>query len=209
MSMNKHNDEDIYRHIAQRYQQQAGEQLHKQRQLLDQAPRSEQWHTQRMDAAVKDKTRGESRRKIIRFTTAVAACFILVVLAPLMSRLFSNQNSKETTMESQAEAAMEAAPLSFTLPDNLSVASTEQDRDMTIYYLDDTRLDPVVMQMESTETAALNTTGLVEIEIEGRRVYAASTDSYNLLTFEYQEMIYTLTCVHDINTLTGICNNIF
>lgn len=208
MSMNKHKDEDIYRQIAQSYQQQSGEQLHRQRQLLEQAPPSEQWPTQRMDAVVRDKTRGNRRRKVIRLTAAVAACFLLVVLAPLMVRLFSTQQN-DAAKENQAEGIMEIAPLSFTLPDNLSVAATEQDQGMTIYYLDDTQKDPVVMQLESTETAELQTEGLVEIELEGQRVYAAATDSYNLLTFEYDETVYTLTCAHDINTLTGICMSLF
>lgn len=213
MSVKKHDNDKIYRTIASRYEQEMGEQLLRERGLLEQ--QTPQADTRRLDELVRRGTKGKKSVKIARWSAVIAACVLIAVLVPLWYPLLGDLQQSDATGaasnaagESRAEETEELIPLSFTLPDRFTLDRTELDNGLSVYYLGDSGQDPVVMQLRRTGEEGLQTEGLTEIEIAGRPVYGRSDAAYHLLTFETDGLIYTLTCAFDINTLVPLCERI-
>jgi hypothetical protein len=94
----------------------------------------------------------------------------------------------------------EIIPLSATLPEGFTQAGFKQDREKSIYYIEDARMDNVVLVLE--ESGDLPTAGLVSIALGGDTpAYGTQGDGYGLLTFIKDGVLYTMTCRHDVNTL--------
>lgn len=108
--------------------------------------------------------------------------------------------------ESRA-SSLEPIPLSFELPGNFSVESFEQDYGKSVYTLANTELDDVVLTLEYSGPEA-SFDGFVEIGIGDNTAYGRSTPDYSLLMFEKRDIVYTLSCRHDINTLVGLSKKI-
>lgn len=207
--MKQSNSEDIYKRIANSYNEQLGEILRQENASVPQLPND--IHS-RLDHHLQKKLRA---RKIIRFTKiagAVAACFLLVLFLPLLFRIQDSSKSPADTAQEHASSEMPEAsliPLSFSLPSNLSVSNTKVDRGISVYYLTDTMDDNVVMQLEPIDTANTDFSALKTLDIEGKEVYAASTRNFKLLTFIHKDIVYTLTCRYEIDTLLELSKNIF
>jgi len=105
--------------------------------------------------------------------------------------------------------AYEILPLSFNIPGQFSVASVEQDVNKTIYRLNDNRLDDVVITMELSGDIS-RYDELTEIQMGRGYAFASSGNGYNLLALrdDGSDILYTLTCKYDINTLVLLGNNI-
>ena len=96
----------------------------------------------------------------------------------------------------------EALPLSFQIPARFTVASVDQDVGITIYHLRDDNLDDVVITLErSGDISKYN--DLLEIPVGAGHAFASGGSGYNLLAImdEGSDILYTLTCRHDVNTL--------
>lgn len=210
-----HNNE-IYRIIASRYEEEMGKQLLSEKGLLEQqSPRADTW---RLDELVRRGTRRRRNVKIARWAAAAAACVLFAVLIPLWYPLVSDIRQPDTAESgltvgempeaSEGEGTQEVIPLNFILPENFAVEGVELDNGMSVYYLGDSRQDPVVLQLQYAGGDGLRTDGLTELEIGGQPVYGRSADAYHLLTFESNGLLYTLTCAYDINTLVPLCESI-
>lgn len=212
--MKANKNDEIYRIIASRYEEEIGRQLLSEKGMLEQ--QSPQPDTRRLDELVRRGTRRRRNMKTARWAAAIAACVLFAVLAPLWYPLVSDIRQPDTAESSpsaaeempEAEGTQELIPLGFTLPENFTVEGVELDNGMSVYYLSDSRKDPVVLQLQHTEADGLQTGGLTELEIGGRPVYGRSADAYHLLTFESNGLVYTLTCAYDINTLVPLCESI-
>lgn len=219
--MKKPDNEKIYRTIASRYQRETGEQLLREKAMLEQ--QSPGADTRRLDELVR---RGTSRRKKIktaRWTAVIAACLLVLVLVPLWGPLLTKMGQSDSARVNESAAAEapngaaaseaqpgqeELIPLHFTLPDNFTVEKAELDNGLSVYHLGDSCRDPVVMQLGYSDAYELQTDGLTQLTVNGQPVYGRSGDAYHLLTFESGGIVYTLTCAYDINTLVPICENI-
>ena len=209
--MKGNDNENIYRHIAERYIDKMGQEL------LDEQ-NSNSNNLKHIDTANLDRrvykglNKGKGSR-IIKFAVSVAACILLVFAIPVFRWINENgEINKSSDMPSQenfeTQVENELIPLSFSLPLNMEVKDKKEDNGMSIYYLEDTFNDDVVMQLER-KGADFETEKFTEINIDGYQVYGFSEDNYNMIKFEYQEITYTMTCRYDINTLTGICKKVF
>jgi len=100
-------------------------------------------------------------------------------------------------------------PLSFDLPAQFTVASVEQDIERTIYHLKDNMLDDVILTLERSGDISRYDT-LVALSISGHNAFGSSGDGYSLLAFtdEGNDILYVLTCKHDINTLVRLSESI-
>ena len=94
-------------------------------------------------------------------------------------------------------------PLSAPLPRGFTQIGFDTDRGKSIYYIEDANLDNVVITLEYADSPQ-DTSGLVEIHIGSSVVYGRQTDAFSLLTFSSDDVLYTLTSRHDINTLLHI-----
>jgi len=208
-------NEEIYRYIASQYEKEMGKQLQAEKGMLEQQwPRTD---TRRLDELVRQGTRRRKKVKTARWAAVIAACVLFAVIIPLWYppvsdvRQPGSADSAGSAAEEQPpleEAPQELILLSFELPDNLTVDSVGLDNGMSVYYLSDSGLDPVVMQLRYAGADDFRADGLTEIEIAGKTVYGRSEDAYHLLTFESGGIVYTLTCAYDINTLVPLCEKI-
>lgn len=224
-------DEKALRRIAEEYLRKYSGELRRELDALDQ---TRAMPTPELDRRVHErvaKIKRARRRKLLG--GLAAACIVLALLTPAVwqrysqSQLSPPETSQQPTQSSggaqpsegapseaappasavQPEPNYEILPLAFTLPEQFSVASVEQDIKKTVYTLDDTMLDPVVMTLEqSGDTAFFDS--LTPITVEGHEAFGRSGDGYSLIAFEKQDILYVLTCEHDINTLTGLSRNI-
>jgi len=209
--MKKDKSEDIYGQIAKEYVDYTGEKLRLESQTLP--PHSEA-ALNRLDTRVAGRMRTLKNRRFIRLAGGLAAaCLLLVIAIPIMYQLKNpgDINSSDLSSEStEAESpSVKLIPLSFTLPDNLTVTDSKVDNGASIYYLSDSFADDVVLRMEYSDNAEMVFDSLKPIKIEGNEAYGISTDSYKMLSFVHDEILYTLTCKYDINTLIAVSKHIF
>lgn len=207
--MKKHKSEDIYRHIAKEYTEYAGQKLSQEKESL---PPEQKDSITRLDDLVTRRIKFLKKQKMIHLTGFAAACLLLILLFPVF-RYIQRDDGKSGNTASDSAAheppKEEVIPLSFSLPDNFEVAQTEIDQGVSIYYLNNTYDDPVVMQMEYMDTAEPVFNHLQPVHIKGRPAYGLAAADYKILTFVHDNILYTLTCEYDINTLVSISENIF
>ena len=166
--------------------------------------------TPRLDSMVKRGISAGKRRRNTHIIMAIAACLALALIIPqALDFDFSSQSSASSAAPAAPVADAPAAPspqyelipLSFTLPEGFRLSGVEQDNAQSIYYINDYAQDNAVLTLENG--AELLTEGLTAIQINGHTVYAFSGD-YQLITFKLDDMLYTLTCSYDINTIRDI-----
>lgn len=207
----------LFEQMARSYVEQYGKELGQELEELEkhEIPAA----TPSLDRRVHRAVYAPARRRNMRILGALAACLVLVLLVPRLMSLQLPESAGEAQSSAVAEdaAPQESAmpnedllliPLSFELPDNLSVENSELDNGKTIYYLHNTQLDDVVMTLEKTTAENVAHDGLVEIQINQSTAYGMSGPDYNLLTFQKEDIAYVLTCEHDINTLIGLSKHI-
>ena len=100
-------------------------------------------------------------------------------------------------------------PLSFTLPVQFTVDAVDLDINKTIYHLRDSKRDDVVITLERSGDIS-RYDDLVEIPLGDSIAFASGGNGYNLLAImdDEHDILYTLTCRHDINTLVLLGNSI-
>ena len=175
--------EPLFRELAARYAETEGQLL---RQELD-AANSLSYYTPALDRKIHRLARGRNAGRILLGLASAAACLLAVLTVPSLLR------------NSGAGGAPAIIPLSFSLPENLSVADTELDNGQSVYYLSDRYEDNVVMTLEKTDFEPGE--GLTAIRINGSAAYTRATADYQLLTFRKDGVLYTLTCRYELGTL--------
>ena len=162
-------------------------------------------------AKEKKKTKISSIQKYAKVVIPVAASLLIVFMIASwnLGRTINEKIASENSDVHSSEA-MEGKmiPISYPLPPNLSVIDQELDNGMTIYHLEDTAHDNVVMQLAYVESIDYEVKGMQEILVNGVPVYATVDNDYQKITFEKDGIIYILTCKYDLNTLLPICENI-
>ena len=163
-------------------------------------------------ARVKRKSKIISIRKYAKIIIPAVASLLLIFIFTRGgdTSLDSDKLAMEQSDSTQSSEPIqgEFIPLSYPLPPNLSVVNQELDNGMTIYQLEDTYNDDVVMQLAYVEAIDYDVEGMQKIIVNGESVYATIEDSYQKITFEKDGIVYILTCKYDINTLLPISENI-
>lgn len=199
--------DDFLKKIASQYVEQYGEQLERELEMLDQS--SSENATPEFDVRIAREQKARKRRKTWRiWGAATAACLALLLIIPRAIRVTDKSNDAPTFAAEEA-ANDPQLPIAFTMSKNFTVSSVEQDRDQTVYYLANTRLDDVVMIMEREASATEYVyDDLLELEINGKTVLGRHRADYSILTFDHEGIRYTLTCRHDFRTLTELGESI-
>ncbi len=111
--------------------------------------------------------------------------------------------------ESAAGGAQDMAviPLNATLPPNFTISATGQDEGRTIYYIDNTEKDNVVLTMQYANELP-DTSALKEVPINGQVAYGGYNPDYATLVFIKDGVLYELTSQYDINTLISLGESI-
>lgn len=195
--MKPKDEERFYKELAERYIEREGAQY---RQELAQQPPV---LTPRLDRRVRARQR---KRAAVGWISgaAAAATALLLVVGLLPRRLQSFDSPPPAGGISRPAADTDTLlPLTFTLPDNLRVASSEYDNGQSVYTLRDDAQDDVVLVMEPAETFEAPD-GFSPLTIDGSTAYARRTRDYNLLTFSAGGITYTLSCRYELDTLVAL-----
>ena len=199
-------NDKLFREIAEKYTEQYGQALRDEQTMLDRSPGALP-PTDRLERRVRQQIAAEKRRPYLRIITALAACLAIALFLPfaIRSGLFSpdvagNSPPAQSDMsDSPAPTPAAAIPLSATLPAGFTESGFELDNGKSVYYIEHAYMDDVVITLENATLS--DTSGLTAITLGDKVVYGTQTDSYNLLTFQRDEVVYELTCRYDINTL--------
>lgn len=188
--------EPLFRELAVRYAETEGRLL---RQELD-AANSLPYYTPALDRKIHRLARGRNSGRILLGVASAAACLLAVLTVPSLLRNSGASDTPPGTSHAGETPAL--IPLSFSLPENLSVADTELDNGQSVYYLSDSYEDNVVMTLEKTDFEPGE--GLTAIRVNGSAAYTRETADYQLLTFRKDGVLYTLTCRYELNTLLNL-----
>ena len=215
-------NDEIFRKISDIYVDRYGKELQEEQQQLERF-REITVPEIRLERRLREKLTAKKRRPYLRIIVPLAACFVLALLAlprflypgsslspalPSSSPISSGQPGAPTPgapTPGTPPPAYKIIPLTASLPDGFTKTGFEQDYEKSIYYIKDAFLDDVVITLEKAP-AKLDTAGLVAIDLGGQTAYGKQTDSYGLLTFKRDDVLYTLTCRYDINTLVALGN---
>ena len=202
----KQNDlEKLFKQIAQRYAEHEGEELEQQRRVLEKD--NVQYDFSALDRRAKSIR--HASRPSFHHWGLVAAGLMLVILIPLFFALGNSVESPISPQSSVEEAPSESLPaqpepkpipLSFALPDNLTIANVEEDRGKSIYYLRDRNMDDVILTLEYIDHPPSHE-DLQRININNSTAYVRYLPDYSLMTLDKDGVRYEMTCRYDVNTL--------
>ena len=208
-------DSEIFRNIAMSYVETDGEILKQELSQLTQEKSADISQELRMRARINEvKKKRLTIKAASMAATAAAVLFLVISIAPNFftnnadyEMDYSAEETYQTTKAQIGESSQsnyKVVPLSFTLPQNLTVAGMEQDKGQSIYYLQDIMGDDVVLILEETDRPA-ETESMRLIYINGLPVYVRETNDYNLATLKKDGILYTMSCKYELDTLTDIC----
>ncbi len=168
-------------------------------------------------SALDKKVRGFSRprRRALRYGS-LAAGLILVVLLSVMRPLWQasppplypgDTATAPDSLPGGTPADTRLIPLSFTLPERMTVASAELDNGESVYHLEDAARDDVVLKLRR-EPEAESFEGLSPFELDGITAYSVSTPDYKLVAFNKDGVRYELSCRYELSTLVELSEKI-
>jgi len=211
--------ENSYRRIADEYLREYGAQLRAELEVMDRVAYIR--NTFSLDHRVRSALAALKRQRYFKYAGLIAACVVAALSTTFVLWLSPGRivtpgtNAPGSVSSPQAPSssasaspsgtpaeAYEIIPLAFKLPGQFSVASVEQDMGRTVYRLNDVMRDDVVLTLERSGDISQYDT-LTEISIGGHSVFGSSGNGYSLLAFidAENDIMYTLTCKHDVNTL--------
>lgn len=188
--------DELLRTIARDYVRRQGAELLQENQRLNTDPTP--LDTTGLQQKVRRWQNKRKRKRLLTAISSLAACGLLVFV------LFRTVGRPSHVAPGNTPSA-EVTPiaLNFTLPDEFTQAGMEQDNEKTVYYLDSRMDDPVVLVLERGDVLS-DTKNLIPVKLGDETGFARQTDHYSLLTFCKENVVYTLTCQHDINTLARL-----
>ena len=204
-------NEDNLKRAAEMYAEAYGQSLMSE--LDDMRARRVSYMTPRADGVVRDLSRLSTRIRRKRFTgalAAVAACLVIAIAIPqIMDRTTTGPATPSVSDDAPSSSPSlidwtVMQPLSFTLPDEFEIESSELDNGMSIYRLDSNSElypDNVVLTMQEPEGDVMFL-GTETVYIDDKAVRTKLDDGYVMLLFEKDDMFYTLSCENDLGTLT-------
>ncbi|MDR0964325.1 MAG: hypothetical protein LBM60_06895 [Clostridium sp.] len=201
--MNK--KDEFFRQVASAYVEREGDGLRQEAAWLN---RVMQYPTEKLERRVM-KAVGLRKRRIIAKIAAIAAtaaCLVLLFFGGRallrdirFIRILPNiPNITEQTDQPPDDSLL--ISLSFQVPSGFTQTDAQQDQGKSIYYFDDQMGDHVVLTLEEID-ASIDISSYTQLDINNASAYAASREGYQIMTFEKDHVLYTLTCRYDVNTL--------
>lgn len=216
--------DNVFRGIASGYVEIYGGEINRENE------NAEQLDTTRVERNVKTRLRAANRNRFLRYG-ALAACVLIAILVPLTMRSISDTASDTASdiasappdsavlsepasagapafePPAQVTPRYELIPLSFELPEGFAVLSAQQDMEKTVYLLNNTALDDVVLTLEKAEEA-YDFSRLTSISLNGVPAYATANCDYKTLAFVKDEVLHIFTCKYELSTLINLANEI-
>jgi hypothetical protein len=142
----------------------------------------------------------QRKRRFVAPLVATAACLALMLFGgrTFFQNILNFSNIREPITQTPDDRQL--ISLSFQVPSGFTQTGAEQDQGKSIYYFDDLQGDNVVLTLEKPEVP-IDESSFTELDINDASVYAASREGYQMMTFEKDNLSYTLTCRYDVNTL--------
>ena len=215
-----HDNDELMKKIADTYIERYGHELNVELDWLEQFPGTTISEI-RLEQCVREQIAAKKRRPYyLGALSVLAACFVIALLllvpglhnSDVLYSIDRPPTDPSSGLASPPHSAIppddsafgqpdfEVIPLSASLPHGFNQIGFEQDYGKSIYFIEDQHLDNVVIILERPD-ALPDTSDLVEIDLGGLIAFGTQTDAYSLLTFSLDDVLYTLTSKHDINTL--------
>jgi hypothetical protein len=102
----------------------------------------------------------------------------------------------------------ELKPIGFNLPSQFTVAESKFDKGQSIYKLDNSLHDDVILTMQQPTGEDDGVAEMDSVLIDGKAVPAIVQDEYKLLRFEDEGTLYTISCKDDLGTLATLYRSI-
>jgi len=200
----ENNSDKLFKRMASTYADLYGQAQKRDHELLN--AQNTRYITPRMDGTIGEIIKKKKKRttSIWISTIAAAACFVIAVTA--LSGLWAKQGSLET--EDTAPGDQDSVvmregfiSMSFDTGPQYHISDTDYDNGKSIYYVDNTALDNIVMILEKSDEDFKEYQKLTRMSVAGVIAYGIYRADYSLLAFERGGIYYTLTCGYDIRTL--------
>ncbi len=202
--------DEFYKRIASAYSEREGKAL--------QAQPEQPTDTAGLERKLRARLRRKESVRWVGGLSAVAAAVLLVVTLgmlastgvevwPIPSPGLASAPPGASAAPSHTPGAPDGLmPLSFSLPAEFSVLTVALDNGKTVYTLENTAHDPVVMTLERTGDNSFSDE-LTQITLDGATAYASWGPDFQLLTLKKGGVVYTLTCRYELETLLtlGAC----
>jgi hypothetical protein len=218
-------DDGVFKRLADSYVERQGSKLLNEQDALRQ--QNLKYATPRANKLVKNLVRGGKDRGMgarrnkrpLFATAAAAACLVLLIGA---FAVFTNRgtvaflkpdSAQNPTLNSSAPSTLQDSwsilqPLDFNLPSQFSVVNTDWDNGQSIYKLNSTMHDDVVLTIQQWGGQDDWYTPMDRVTIDGRAVPATIKDEYKLLRFVDEGALYTISCRDDLGTLANLYRSI-
>lgn len=213
MSNHDKKNEELLKQLASRYMEYEGEKLRREADELNRTIPDKK--LAKLDRRVLSYVQRRKRIKILRRACEAAAIFLIVIGVSQFIGIQDQTNHSQ--QEQKADEMAAGAPekpeeyelilLTAALPEGFQISDVKQDKEESIYYIENDMLDDVVLSIR--KASQWNKEGLKEIIINDTIAYGISKADYKLLTFQQDGFTYTLTCKYEMETIINISKNIF
>lgn len=188
--MKMNTDEDrAYKILANRYVKQIGDQLNQKmaEENITGLPMPQ------------NKKRRKSKR-VLAAGAAVAAALVLLITGH-----FSLLKYTEKLREEDSGPTENIKPVLTLSGDRFKMTGHMEDRGSDVYLIEDPMKDHAVITIE---TGSLDPTGMRLGKIYGNSVYYKAGQGYNILLYNTDNYIITLSCRYEFDTLTELYKNL-
>lgn len=210
-------NEQFFKSIASLYAEKDGELLKNELEQIEKE--GSVTYSSRLDKKIKNKILNMKIRKLSYSLVPIAACFIL--LAVYFSSPSFNNKPTEIVDNSPSMADSPSAPtdsndtprptpnnnevqlLSAKLPRGYMLTDVDYDNGKTIYYIVNESKNEIVLTTEEFSGEIENEI-FQEININNTRVYGMVKNDYSVITYEKDDLLYTLTSKYNYKDLIEI-----
>lgn len=164
-----------------------------------------------LDRRVKNKITGLKLRRMGFMLMPAAACLIIFAV------YFSNPSIKDGAMNSPTDSSAGNAShmseksdiefLSARLPEGYELTSVDRDINKTIYYVASNDNNNIVITTEEATGVMLENEAFQEIYVNQTPVYVLVKNDFNVLTYEKDNIIYTMTDRYNYRDLIELSRN--
>lgn len=196
--------DDMWKELASKYADEDGARLKAEAEKLD--LEGCRLPDQEMDRRLMERIRRQPKSNVIKLLWSLAACVVIFLLSsPILNRSMTNQSKAPEAVYEEESGGAEA--VSFSLPSGYEISTTTVDQGETIYYIEHSKQDDVVLVVRPG-TLELDDDSLEPVAIGTVTAYGKQTADYSILKFEKDGFLYTLTCYYEYQTLTEVAESI-
>lgn len=194
-------EEQFFKHIASLYAEKEGEALRDELRQLNNEGTVD--HTLSLDKKVNTKIRSIKIRQLTYKLMPVAACLVIFVL------YFANPSvrNQDSAIKEEAVTNEQIDFVSAKLPPGYTLSKKDYDKNKTIYYIASNTNNDIVLTTEEF-ASVIEKEFFQELQIKDTKVYGLVKDDFSVITYEKDNILYTLTSRYDYQDLIELSKSL-